>query len=100
MGYNTAQDLAGLDIKLEDSIRYHLTGNFYPSIPTSMVAPCVKAIELYNMGDTHGLVELPLPIRYRGESTCPAYKLIEAHHLEAWLYEAEDCDDWEDEEDE
>ena len=99
MGYSTALDLAGLDISLEQSISYHLQGNHYPSVPLYMVQPCIDAIEAYNNGDYEELIKLPHPI-YNGKAEAPAYKIIEAHHLEAWLYEAEDCDDWEDGEDE
>jgi len=35
MGYNTALDLADLD--LEQGIAYHLQGNHYPPVPLSMV---------------------------------------------------------------
>lgn len=84
MGYNTATDLAELDISLEDSIRYHLTGNFFPSIPSWMVQPCVDAINACNDGDSETMIKLPQPI-YRGKDTAPAYVIVEAHHLEPWL---------------
>lgn len=84
MGYSTAQDLAGLDISLQDSIRYHLTGNFYPPIPSYMVQPCIDAIDAYNNEDYDKLIKLPHAV-YNGKDEAPAYRIVEAHHLEAWL---------------
>lgn len=97
MGYNTAVDLAGLDISLEDSIRYHLSGNFFPSIPSWMIQPCIDAIEAYNDGDYDKLIKLPFAVYQGNKDLAPALAIIREHHLDPWLYEAEDNDDWEDE---
>ena len=92
MGYNTAQELAEI-LDLESSLKFHLTANHYPPVPVTMVEPCIKAIDAYNDGyNTNELIELPEGIKWRGETSAPAWALIEAHHLDAWLIHAWDCD--------
>lgn len=99
MGYNTAVDLAQSGFfTMEDSVRYHLSGNFFPSIPSYMVQPCIDAIEAYNNGDSEELIKLPLPVYQGNKDLAPAISIIRAHHLEPWLSEFEDNDDWEEEE--
>ena len=89
MGYNTALDLANSGVSLEQAIGWHLQGNHYPSVPLYMVQPCIDAIEAYNEGAYDKLIKLPHPI-YKGKDEAPAYKIIEAHHLDAWLYNEEE----------
>ena len=87
MGYNTALDLAELD--LEQGIAYHLRGNHYPPVPVSMVQPCIDAIDAYYDEDYDKLISLPSPILWKGKDEAPASAIIEAHHLEAWLPETD-----------
>jgi hypothetical protein len=91
MGSMFAEDLAGggLGLTLEGAISLHLTSNHYPPVPTSMVAPCVEAIEAINEGDSDRLITLPDGVYWRGEEEAPAWALAEAHHLDAWLYDEE-----------
>jgi hypothetical protein len=92
MGYNTAQELAEI-LDLESSLKFHLTANHYPPIPVTMVQSCIDAIDAYNDGyDTNKLIELPDGIKWRGETSAPAWAIIDAHHLQAWLVHAWDCD--------
>jgi hypothetical protein len=85
MGYNTAIDLAESGLTLEQSIGYHLAGNFYPRVPATMVEPCIQAIQNANTGDWNALVKLPSPITWRGQDEAPTHALVEAHHLDAWI---------------
>ena len=85
MGYNTAVELAGLGISLEDSIRFHLTGNFFPSIPSWMVQPCIEAIDAYNNGKPNKLIKLKHAVYEGYKDKAPALAIIEQHHLEPWL---------------
>ena len=87
MGSNFAHDLADYDLGLDLStaIKIHLTSNHYPPVPTSMVLPCIEAIEAYNEGETDREIAMPEGITYKGFNTAPAYAIIEQHHLEAWL---------------
>lgn len=99
MGHNTASDLAnlsdyGIELSYEDQIAIHLTSNHYPPVPTSMVQPCIQAINAYNNDEPNLEIELPEPVEYKGRNTAPAWAIVEQHHLEAWL----DQDDYYDEE--
>lgn len=90
MGRIVAEELASSGVSLEVAISYHLRGNHYPPVPTSMVTPCIEAIEAYNEMDSGRLIELPEGISYRGNSKAPAWAIIESHHLDPWLDYLED----------
>ena len=49
MGSNLATELANgiLDLDLETQIGIHLRGNHYPPVPSSMIQPCIDAIDAY-----------------------------------------------------
>ena len=88
MGSNFATELADeelLGLDLETSIAIHLQANHYPPVPTSMVEPCIAAIDAYHDEDYQRLIELPEPITWRDQNTAPASAIVEAHHLDAWL---------------
>ena len=88
MGSNFATELADeelLGLDLETSIAIHLQGNHYPPVPTSMVEPCIAAIDAYYDEDYQRLIELPEPITWRDQNSAPASAIVEAHHLDAWL---------------
>ena len=89
MGSMHAMEYASME-KREFAIRLHLLSNHYPPVPSSMVEPCVKAIDIANSGQSWDtMIDLPEPIKWKGVSQAPASALIEAHHLDAWL-EGED----------
>ena len=88
MGSNFATELADeelLGLDLETSIAIHLQANHYPPVPTSMVEPCIAAIDAYYDEDYQRLIELPEPITWRDQKSAPASAIGEAHHLDAWL---------------
>ena len=88
MGSNFATELADeelLGLDLETSIAIHLQANHYPPVPTSMVEPCIAAIDAYYDEDYQRLIELPEPITWRDQNSAPASAIVEAHHLDAWL---------------
>ena len=87
MGYNLAYDLASdeLGLNLERGLAIHLQSNHYPPVPVAMVQPCIDAIDAYHEGDYSRLIELPAGISWRGETSCPASAIVDAHHLDAWL---------------
>lgn len=106
MGNNTANEIAnlseyGIDISLEQQIAWHLQGNHYPPIPTTMVQPCIEAIDAYNEGRIQSLIDLPEGVFYKGDPYAPAWAIVEQHHLESWLAYDEDYvdDEWLDEDD-
>lgn len=85
MGSTFATDLAGLDLDLSTAIGIHLSSNHYPPVPTSMVLPCIEALEAYWENETDREIPMPEGITYKGFNTAPAWAVIEQHHLEAWL---------------
>ena len=83
MGYNTAVDLAELD--LEGGIALHLQNNHYPPVPVSMVPVCIEAIDAYWNGDVDKRITLPEGVTWRNQTEAPAWSIIDAHHLFVWL---------------
>lgn len=101
MGSNLSRELASgeldfLGLSLNKQMVIHLTGNFYPPIPMSMVEPCVEAIEAYWEDDYDREIELPKPITYKGLTTAPAHAIIDQHKLHDWTvvydYDAEEAE--------
>ena len=104
MGSNFANEMAdgtledlGISLSLEDQITIQLRSNHYPPVPHSMVQPCIEAILACNEDESDRQIELPEGVLWRGQTTAPAYAIVEGHHLEAWVdygdvYEYEDYD--------
>ena len=86
MGYNTALDLSN-ELDLEVAIGYHLQGNHYPPVPLSMVQPCIDAIDAIYAGESDTPIALPEGVKYKDRTTAPAWAIVDAHHLHAWLPE-------------
>lgn len=94
MGSMQAREMANTpELTIEQSLSWHLTSNHYPPVPTSMVQPCMEAIDAYWEDDLDKLIALPEGVYFRGENEAPARDIIIQHHLDAWCEE----DDWEDE---
>ena len=98
MGRAFASELASGEFgSLEQSLHIHLTSNHYPPVPTSMVPVCIAAINSYNAnfnGDE--LVELPEGVSWRGNTSAPAWAIIDGHHLHEWCDSEDDyCEDYE-----
>jgi len=91
MGSVFATELASndLNIGMETAIGIHLRSNHYPPVPLTMVQPCIDAIDAYWEEDLSREIQLPEGISWRGETTAPAYAIIEAHHLEPWCTESD-----------
>lgn len=88
MGAQTARELAELGSdNPRQAMEFHLTSNHFPPIPSSMIDPCLQAIEAVNQGDYDKLIRLPEGVGYRGLVVAPASAIVEAHHLESWLAE-------------
>lgn len=74
----------------ERAIEIHLRSNHYPPVPSSMVGPCLEAIDIvqrsqWGDADASDLVALPEGVRWRGEESAPAYAIVEGHHLDAFI---------------
>ena len=97
MGSNLANEMAdgtleelGIYLDMETQMSIHLQNNHYPPVPTSMVKPCIEAIDAVNdLGLWDADIELPEGVSWKGSNYAPASAIIEAHHLEAWLIERE-----------
>ena len=94
MGNQTATEIAGLEITMEQGLAYHLQGNHYPPVPLSMVQPCIEAIDAYWADDFNLEIEMPKGVFYKGSTTAPAWAIIEQHHLNAWCT-SDECDGYE-----
>ena len=92
MGSNLATELADgtLGLDMESAIAMHLRSNHYPPVPYSMVQPCIDAIDAYWEDSQDRLIELPEGVLWRGETSAPAWALIESHHLDAWCTDSEE----------
>lgn len=90
MGHSTAVDIASTTLSLEQQIHWHLQGNHYPPVPTTMVQPCIEAIQAGNEDDYARSITLPDGVSWRGSNEAPAYAIIEGHHLHPWLSNEED----------
>ena len=89
MGSNFATELASgvvPNLTLEAQIEIHLRSNIYPPVPLDMVQPCIEAIDAFWDGDGSSQIDLNGNI-WRGQSTAPAWAIIEGHHLEPWVNE-------------
>jgi hypothetical protein len=72
-------------VGLRTAISWHLQSNHFPPVPLSMVDPCLAAIAAWNEGTDDDLIELPDGITWRGETSAPAWSVIEGHHLQSFL---------------
>ena len=89
MGSLQAAEMAEL-MPMEDAIKWHLKVNHYPQIPSSMVKPCLDAIDAYWEDDIDREIQMPDGISYRGETTVAAREIIISCHLDAWLDSGEE----------
>jgi hypothetical protein len=80
-----------LTLTLEQQIGWHLHSNHFPPVPSSMIQPCIDAIDAYWEGNLQKMISLPEGVGYKGLTVAPAIAIIEQHHLDAWLVD-EDID--------
>jgi len=88
MGSNFATELADnelFDLDLETQLKIHLQANHYPPVPSSMVKPCIEAIDAFYDEDYDREIPMPIGMTYKLKKTAPAWAIIEQHHLDAWL---------------
>ena len=91
MGSMQAREMAELGAdNIEQALAWHLQSNHFPPIPTTMVKPCLAAIDAYWEDDLDKLIPLPEGVGYRGLTVAPARAIIINHHLDAWCTDEED----------
>lgn len=86
MGALSAIDMAD-QVDMRTAISWHLTANHYPPVPTSMIDVCIEAIDACNDGVWNEHIELPEGVYYKGQTTAPAWAIVDQHHLEFWIEE-------------
>jgi hypothetical protein len=73
-------------LPLAAALEYHLTSNHYPPLPRTLVQTAMKAILLVNHGQDMLTVRLPRGVELRGYGQrVPAWKLVDAMHLGAFI---------------
>jgi hypothetical protein len=93
MGLNFATELSTMDtMPIEAQLNTHLQYNFYPPVPSSMVQPCIEAIDAYWDDDIYREIDLPIGVEYRGVTTAPAHAIVDNHRLGPWVTPDEDED--------
>ena len=86
MGYLAALELAGGEfVPRARGIEIHLSTNLYPPVPTSMVQACLDAIDAVVEDDIERLIELPEGVKWRGQELAPAFAIVDAHRLDAFV---------------
>jgi hypothetical protein len=86
MGSNFANDLSTMEaLTLDQAVAIHLQSNHYPPVPLIMVQPCVDAIFAVNDWRADESIDLPKGVLYKGETSAPAWAIVEQHHLDAWV---------------
>lgn len=93
MGKLFADELSGgeFGLGMSESIRIHLAHNHYPPVPAIMVPVCIQAILSYR-ANLNGDEIIPMPngVSWRGNSSAPAWAIIESHHLDSWCESDDD----------
>lgn len=81
MGYSIAYNMAQ-QTDLETVVRWHLSANCYPPVPSYMVQVCIDAIDAYLDGDSVRGIDLPDGTLWRGKPVAPAYAVVENFRLD------------------
>jgi hypothetical protein len=90
MGRMSLEGMLEGDVSYDAALEWHLTSNHYPPVPLSMIQACKEAIDACNEEDSDRSIELPSGILWRGNSSAPAWAIVEGHHLESFLFSDED----------
>lgn len=85
MGRMSLEEMDSQMDNMMQVLTWHLTSNHYPPVPLSMIDPCLVAIGACNEGQPDFQVELPEGVSWRGNTTAPAWAIVESHHLEYFL---------------
>ena len=85
MGLGFAMELADGTLDLTTALNYHLQHNHYPPVPSSMIDPCIEAIDAYYEEDYYREIDLNGNQYRNGATTAPAHAIVEAHHLHSFI---------------
>jgi hypothetical protein len=92
MGYNNLLDLAS-QTDLTTAVSWHLKANCYPPVPDVMIPICVEAIDLAICEEGDQYVELPEGVLYKGDTSAPAWAIVDNYRLGAIIDANLDVDD-------
>jgi hypothetical protein len=92
MGYNNLLDLAS-QTDLTTAVSWHLKANCYPPVPDVMIPICVEAIDLAICEEGNQYVELPEGVLYKGDTSAPAWAIVDNYRLGAIIDANLDADD-------
>jgi hypothetical protein len=84
MGYNNLLDIAS-QTDLTTAVSWHLKANCYPPVPAVMIPICVEAIDLVICEEGNQYVELPEGVLYKGDTSAPAWAIVDNYRLGAIL---------------
>jgi hypothetical protein len=92
MGYSNLLDLAS-QTDLTTAVSWHLKANCYPPVPDVMIPICVEAIDLAICEEGNQYVELPEGVLYKGDTSAPAWAIVDNYRLGAIIDANLDADD-------
>ncbi len=81
MGYSTLLGILDSDLSFQEKVKWHLTTNCFPPVPSQFHPACLLAIKLVADNDSTSQVSLPSGVSYRGESVAPAEAIVENFRL-------------------
>ena len=85
MGRMSLEGMLEGEVSYDAALTWHLTSNHYPPVPLSMLTACKQAIEACIEEESDRSIELPSGTSWRGNSSAPAWAIVEGHHLESFI---------------
>jgi hypothetical protein len=92
MGYNNLFDLAS-ETNIETAVSWHLKANCYPPVPDVMIPICVQAIDHAFCEEGSQYIDLPEGVLYKGDTSAPAWAIVENYRLHAIIDSWNEADD-------
>ena len=85
-----ASSVAAGELSMEAALLDHLWHNHYPSLPGSLVKPCIDAIAKADQGEWDAEVQMPEGIQFRYQDFATVRQMVETCHLHAYLSQDEE----------
>ncbi len=80
-----AEQVALNNIRLEQALSWHLSGNHYPPLPGELIPVAKAAIEKANEGEWDFEIPMPDNIDFRDQRTVSVALAVETMHLDAFI---------------
>lgn len=81
MGLTNLLGIIDSDLPFAEQVKWHLTSNCYPPVPSTFHPACLLAIKLVADGEGQSKVSLPSGVFYRGEAEAPAEAIVDNFRL-------------------